>query len=271
MIAAASGATLQVRTVGQGLPLLFIPSHGRGVGDFDSLARLLARKGYMSILPEPRGINGSTGPAPTTLFDLAEDSAAVIGSLCKGPIGVVGHAFGNRVARALATRHPELVTKVALLAGGGEVPIPPAIMAALEGSLSQGRKPDNARLRDLQLAFFAKGHNARPWLQGWYPETADRQMAAVRATPARLWWTAGEVPLLLIQAAEDPIAPNGNAEALKRDVGARLTLIVLKRASHAMLPEQPGAITIALAGYFRRSPPSPRRLQQQVDRAIRRP
>jgi pimeloyl-ACP methyl ester carboxylesterase len=263
----AAGARISVRTVGAGRPILFIPSLGRGRADFDEVAARLAKRGFMSVLPEPRGVNGSTGPAPSTLFDLADDVASVTRALCTGKVGVVGHAFGNRVARAFATKHPEMVSKVALLAGGGEVPIPPRIMAALEGSLAQGRKPDAERLQDLSLAFFAKGHDPGAWLTGWYPDVAAAQMVAVKATPAKNWWTAGGVPLLLVQAAEDPIAPAGNAEALRRDIGAKLTLVTLPHASHAMLPEQPAAISLALATYFGSGKASELRLQRDVDRA----
>ncbi|MBS0361714.1 MAG: alpha/beta hydrolase [Proteobacteria bacterium] len=268
MVDTQAGAKIAVRTLGRGRPILFIPSLGRGRADFDAVANDLAKRGFMSILAEPRGINGSTGPAPATLFDLADDVATVADKLCTGRIGVVGHAFGNRVARAFATKHPEMVSKVGLLAGGGEVAIPPDIAAALDGSAAQGRKPDAERLKDLQLAFFAKGHDPSVWLTGWYPDAAAAQMATVRATPAKTWWTAGGAPLLLVQAAEDPIAPSGNADALRRDVGAQLTLITLPRASHAMLPEQPRAIARALAGYFGRETPSQAALQRDVDTAL---
>lgn len=268
MVDTGAGARISVRTVGRGRPILFIPSLGRGSADFDAVAARLATQGFMSVLPQPRGIGGSSGPPPSTLFDLADDVASVTRALCAGPVDVVGHAFGNRVARAFATRHPEMVSKLALLAGGGEAPIPPKIMAALQGSYAQGLKPDPERLEDLQLAFFARGHDPSPWLTGWYPQAAAAQMVAVRSTPTSSWWTAGGAPLLLVQASEDPIAPMANAEALRRDIGPNLTLVVLRHASHAMLPEQPAAISLALARYFAPGPPSQRRLQREVDRLV---
>jgi pimeloyl-ACP methyl ester carboxylesterase len=270
VIAAPSGAAVSVRIIGTGKPVLMIPSLGRGTSDFDDAAARMARHGWMAILPDPRGIGGSTGPKPESLFDLAEDLAAVIGSLCDGPVDVVGHAFGNRVARALATAHPQLVRRVALLAGGGEVTPSPEIVAALEGSFAQGIKPDDLRLRDLQTAFFAPGNDASRWLTGWYPATARLQMAAARATHAETWWRAGTAPLMLVQASEDPIAPAGNAEALRRDVGDRLTLIELKHASHAILPEQPEAVAALLSAYFGGSLKQ-RRLQTLTNRLVRKP
>jgi hypothetical protein len=41
-----------------------------------------------------------------------------------------------------------------------------------------------------------------------------------------------------------------NAEALRRDIGDRLTLVRLDHASHAILPEQPKAVTALLVAFF---------------------
>jgi pimeloyl-ACP methyl ester carboxylesterase len=270
VIANPSGGEISVRIIGAGKPVLMIPSLGRGASDFDDVASRMARKGWMTILPDPRGIGGSTGPEPKSLFDLAEDVATVIATLCDGPVDVVGHAFGNRVARALATAHPALISRVALLAGGGEVRPSPEIVAALEGSFAQGIKPDDLRLRDLETAFFASGNDASLWLTGWYPATARIQMAAAQATKTDTWWRAGSAPLMLVQPSEDPIAPAGNAEALRRDVGDRLALVHLGHASHAILPEQPKAVAALLSAYFG-GQSDENKLQALTDRTVRKP
>ena len=269
-IATAPGVVMHVRTVGFGRPILYIPSLARGVGDFDDLAGRMAKRGYMAILPDPRGWGGSQGPRAANLFELARDYEVVLGELCNGPVDVVGHAFGNRVARALATASPEAVGRLALLAGGGEVQPTAEVRAALEGSAAQGEKPDAERLEDLQLAFFARGADASVWLTGWNLEMARSQGRANRATPPAEWWTAGRAPVLLVQAAEDPIAPPGNGAALKRDIGERLSLVSLPHASHAILPEQPEAVAAVLAAWFGGERAEPR-LQAAIDAKVRRP
>ena len=115
LIAAPNGVVILVRTIGTGQPILMIPSLGRGVDDFNAVAAILAQKGYMSILPEPRGIGGSSGPEAKDLFALAQDYAAVLARLCEGSVAVVGHAFGNRLARALAGLEPGAVAALACL------------------------------------------------------------------------------------------------------------------------------------------------------------
>ncbi|MGN6374488.1 MAG: alpha/beta fold hydrolase [Sphingomonas sp.] len=249
-IDAGHGVTLHVRTVGSGSPVLLIPSLGRGADDYEAVAQLLAGDGYMSILPEPRGIGGSAGPSPNDLFDLARDHAAVLAAFDTGPVDIVGHAFGNRVARALATIAPERVRRVVLLAGGGQTAISATLRDALMGSLAEGIKPDRDRLEDLKTAFFFEGNDPAVWLRGWHPAVADQQLAANERTDTARWWTAGGAPVLLVQAEGDPIAPAGNADALAAAIGERLTLVRLCRASHAILPEQPRAVAGLIADYL---------------------
>src|SRR5438309_2057770 len=102
--------TLQVTIRGQGEPVIFIPSRGRGAEDFDALSNSLVQARYQAILPEPRGIGGSTGPLKDiTYHDLASDAAATIESVVGRPVTVIGHDFSNRIARTLASDYPRLV------------------------------------------------------------------------------------------------------------------------------------------------------------------
>ena len=62
----ADPATLQVTVSGKGEPIVFIPSRGRSIDDFDDLSKRLVEAGYQVILPQPRGIGGCTGPLEVT-------------------------------------------------------------------------------------------------------------------------------------------------------------------------------------------------------------
>ena len=69
------------------------------------------------------------------MHDYAADVAAVIAHADSGPAFVVGHAFGNRVARMLATDRPDLVRAVALVAANiGKAPSPPDVRAAIRAA-----------------------------------------------------------------------------------------------------------------------------------------
>ncbi|MBV8212653.1 MAG: alpha/beta hydrolase [Verrucomicrobia bacterium] len=109
---------LEVYIDGTGPALIMLPSYGRSGGeDFDYSASQLAAAGLMILRPQPRGIAGSEGSMQgLTLHDLAADIALVIRELGGGKAIVLGHAFGNGVARMLAVDHPSRVHGIILAA-----------------------------------------------------------------------------------------------------------------------------------------------------------
>src|SRR4051812_16829071 len=113
-------ATLECTLRGSGAPVLLLANAGCSTGYFDHLASVLVAGGFLTISIDMRGVGGSRGSLDgTTLHDLAGDVAGVIKAIGCGPAHLVGHAFGNRIARCLAVDQPPLVRSVTLLAAGG--------------------------------------------------------------------------------------------------------------------------------------------------------
>ncbi len=233
--------------------IVLLPSLGRGASDFDAVAVRLADAGYRVLRPQPRGIGRSRGPLHgIDLHDCAADVAAVIEHADRGPAFVVGHAFGNRVARMLATDRPELVRAVALVAANiGRAPSPPQMRAAIRASADPSL-PDEERIRALQFAFFAPGNDPRSWLKGWHPEVLAAQRIAGDRTSRDEDFAAGQAPILYLQPEHDPLAHVEDAEAYQRQFGERVSIVVVERASHAVIAEQPDAVSAALVAYARK-------------------
>ena len=62
--------------------------------------------------------------------------------------------------------------------------------------------------------------------------------------PYAEWGYAGSAPVLAIQGLDDPMATPENGYVLRDQLGAdRVHVVDLADASHALLPEQPEAIT----------------------------
>jgi pimeloyl-ACP methyl ester carboxylesterase len=244
-------ATLQVAISGEGEPVIFIPSRGRGVEDFADLSHALVRAGYQAILPDPRGIGGSTGLLnDITYHDLASDAAAVLKSLAGRPAIVIGHDFGNRIARTLASDHPTLVKQLILLSAGGLVPRSPEVEKLTtrfwETALSR-----EDRLAAIRKIFFAAGNDLpRTWEEGWYFEVARAQRASDARTPLKEWWAGGSAPILVVQGMEDVVAVPENAKRLAAEFPDRVTLVEIQHAGHALLPEQPKQVEQAVLAYL---------------------
>ena len=231
--------------------VVLLPPGGRSARDYDALGQALAHAGFRAAAVDPRGVGESTGQLEgLTLHDLAADVAGVIEDLDCGQVHVVGHAFGNRVARCLAADRPELVRTVALLAAGGLVQPEPDVLAAMARCL-RFDLPEEERLAAIRFALFAPSSDPTAWREGWWPGAAAAQATATRATPLEDWWEAGEAPLLVVQGLQDRVAPPENGYALRDKLGERVRVVDLPDAGHALLPEQPQAIAEAIIAFLR--------------------
>ena len=243
---------LEVFDQGQGRLVVLLPSLGRGAQDFDPMARVLEAEGFRVVRPQPRGIGGSTSRHPyADLHDCSNDIVAVIEALDAGPAVLVGHAFGNRVSRLLATIRPDLVTGVVLVAANvGHAPSPPIVREAIRNSANTSL-PDDVRLQALSYAFFAQGNDPRPWLQGWNPAVLAAQRIAGDLTPRMEDYASGQAPVLYMQPSHDPLAHAEDAVEYQAALGERLTVVKIPQSSHAAIAEQPDFIAREIAAWAR--------------------
>ncbi len=248
----AGPAMLNVRSAGSGPALVLLPGLGRPAQDLDPLAGRLRAAGYRVILPDPRGDGASTGPLDgLTLHDLATDVATVIEAFDLHDVTIVGHAFGNRVARCLAADRPDLVARVVLLGCSGKIQPTPEIAEAIR--LAQAvDTPDDAREDAVRAAWFGPDADITPWMSGWSQPVMKAYLAAAAATDIADWWTAGRAAVLIIQGAADVAAPPENGHLLKEEIGDRAELRDLPGVGHSVAIEAPDAVAAAISDYLER-------------------
>lgn len=260
------GAALDVVIDGDGPALVLLPSSLRDSLDFDPLAHLLAADGFQVLRPQPRGMGRSSPPpAGMTLETLADDVAAVIrhyaapapaapsgaGRACASPQAVViGHAYGHWVARVTGLRHPDLVRGVVVL-GAAAREFPPGMADALAVASDTECSRDE-RLAALRLCMFAPGNDPSPWLEGWHPQWRQAYREAGRFPPKDAWFGHSHAPVLDLQGAQDAWRPEATRQELAQALGKQVTIEVIDRAGHALVPEQPQAIARAVARWARR-------------------
>jgi pimeloyl-ACP methyl ester carboxylesterase len=248
-----SDVQIDVIAEGAGPAVVLLPSLARDSDDYDAVAEGLAAAGFLVLRPKPRGIGRSVGPMTNiTLHDLARDIATVVEKLGSGRAVVVGHAFGNWVARMTAADHPKLVRGVVIAAAAAKHYAPELSKAVTNAGNPALTREE--RLAALRFAFFAPGNDPTEWLTGWHPEIRDSQRAAVAAVRQDEWWAGGTAPLLDLQAADDPFKPEAARNEMKDEFGERVTVMVIPHASHALIPEQPKAVVDALTGWMKGLP-----------------
>jgi pimeloyl-ACP methyl ester carboxylesterase len=240
---------------GTGPEVVMFASAGREASDFNELAQHLAGAGYSVTLFEAPAINGTQASVEApSLFDLADDAAIYLKTR-DAPVVVLGHAFGNRLARAVATRHPDQVRGVILLAAGGLKPIPEKANNALMQSFDPSLTPEQHQ-EAVRYGFFAEGNDIPDyWLRGWHMETARLQGAATRSVESPLWWEAGGKPMLVIAGLQDSIAPPADTiDLLEAELGDQVTAVRIDGAGHALLPEVPGELARAITDWLAKLP-----------------
>lgn len=248
-------ANVQIEVVaeGQGPLVVMLPSVGRDSDDYDAVAEAFVRDGYRVLRPAPRGIGRSTGPATGhSLHSYAQDIAKVIEHEVSGSAVVIGHAYGNWVARTVATDFPQLVRGVVIAAAASKR-FDPRLSGYID-KIEDANLPDDERLKYLRLTFFAADSEPKSWLHGWHPEVKKAQRAARAATPIEAFWGAGSAPLLDLMAAEDPFRLPETRDENRREFGDRVSMVVIPKASHALIPEQPVAVAQAVSQWMRRLP-----------------
>jgi pimeloyl-ACP methyl ester carboxylesterase len=240
---------------GEGEAIVLLPGGTLTVGYLDGLADALAKAGYRVVGVNFRGSGKSTGPSEgVTLQTMADDVAGVIQALKLEPVNVTGNDFGNRVARMLAASHPELTRSVILLAAGGKIQPKPAALHALE-IIFNPASTDADILAVMPYLVSNPADSARVW--GLFkpsldPRAAGIEKAAAEGTPLDAWWApSGETKYLILQGAEDQIAPPENGEQLQKELGDRATLINVPGAAHLMPLEQPEAAAAHMISFIR--------------------
>ncbi len=199
--------------------------------------------GVRTIAVDLPGFGGSnTLAGPYDLDRFAGELRALLASLATGPVVVVGHSMGAKVALRLAVEAPEMVRGLVLVA---PVPIGPAGFTEKGQAYLRATAGDPVRLR----AWLAKTIADPP-----DDATLDRLCAvAAQSPPAAVleslesWMYADlaekaqgvAVPAVVIASALDaPEAAQSKVAALLPDA----RFVVVPDAAHYAILERPGAI-----------------------------
>lgn len=219
-------SAIECGRMGSGPPVLMLPGRGGAATDqYLELGTALAESGYSVIAVNPRGVGRSRGPLKNlTLHDYARDIAAVQKTLGE-EVHVVGRALGNRMARCFAADYPGGIKSVTLIAAGGLIP------STTTRTQHQIRRP-------------------APPLRHWR-EAGIAQELAARSTALDDWWDGGEVPMLVLQGLQDPIAVPENGRRLAKAFPDRVRLREVENAGHLLLFEHPGIVLAEVLAFLR--------------------
>ena len=248
-------SNIQYFSRGKGETIVLLPGGTLTVGYLDGLADALAKAGYRVVGINFRGSGKSTGPSKgVTLQTMADDVAGVVKALKLGPVHMAGNDFGNRVARMFAASYRELARSVILLAAGGKVQPKPAADNALQ-IIFNPAATDAEVLAVMPYLVSNPADSARVWAlfkPSRDPGAAGIERAAAESTPLKTWWAPpGKTKYLILQGAEDQIAPPENGVQLKQELGGRAMLVNVPGAAHLLPLEQPETTASHVISFIR--------------------
>ncbi|QCU77666.1 alpha/beta fold hydrolase [Citricoccus sp. SGAir0253] len=258
-------STLHTTEIGDtGEPVVFLHGlFGRGK-NFTRIAKDLV-PGYRSLLVDLPNHGESDWTDTVDYRQMADSVAETLrgGFAAQGPVAVVGHSLGGKVAMVLALRHPELVSRLVVVdiaptrAGGAEGEFAHLLdsLAAVDLSTVRRRQDaedalrgpipwDTTRLFLLQnLRGGADGYSWEPNLEllrrsldaiGGFPDTG----AAVYEGPV-LWVAGGRSDYV-----RDEYVP------IMRELFPRTHRVTIREAGHWVHSQAPEKFTAVLRGFL---------------------
>ena len=247
---------LAVTGLGAGPPLVVLHGLlGRG-RNWASIARTLAET-HAVVLADLRNHGASPWSDEMGYAAMATDVAALIGSLGRGPVTLIGHSMGGKVAMVLAGARPELLARLVV------VDIAPVTyrhgyedfvraMLAVDLGARRNRAEVDAALAEpipdpAMRGFLLQNLASTPDGLAWQPnlEVLLRQMPALTGYPAQPAPAPFTGPAWCLRGARSDYVEAAGEAALRR-LFPRIEVATVADAGHWPHAERPAAFTALL-------------------------
>jgi len=246
MVTQIQGLKVYYQRAGEGRPLLFLHGWGGRGQSFAPVIHYFARS-FRVYAPDLPGFGESDRPPGG--WGVADYTAFVIRFLEEmetGPVDLIAHSFGGRIALMLAARAPERLRKMVLVGSAG-VRLPPSWRSRLRGSLFRAVKRAAAGplLRRYQASLLEWA--VRKWGSRDYQQAGPLRETFVKVVneDLRPLLPQIQVPTLLVWGEHDRETPLLQGRIMEREIPTA-RLVVLENAGHfAYLDRLPYFCTLA--------------------------
>jgi pimeloyl-ACP methyl ester carboxylesterase len=240
--------------------LMFIHGSGQCHLSYMLQGRFFANRGWSVLAPDMPAHGLSKGPALTSIADMADWHIALMDAMNVKSANIIGHSQGGLIALDLASRYPNRVTGVSLVACAMAIPVNDALLdmaknkepAAINAMTDWGHGPDGHR-HDHTMP----GQNHLNY--GVQMMTANETGALYADLQACVDYTDGpraaaaiKCPTQVILGQHDKMTPMKfglkMAEVLKTT-----DVTVVPNAGHMLPSERPNEINRAMRPFFKQS------------------
>lgn len=230
-----------------GPPVIFLHGWRLEGNVWLSLFNSLSLRRYSLYALDLPGFGGSPTPPPTfQVGDYAALIAAFITKLNRGPVALVGHSFGGRIAIKLAATHPELISRLVLVNAAGLRQ--PSLSRTISEKIAKivkplFRLPGFARLRPIIYEILgAEDYVAIPSLEPIFKNIVSEDLS--------IFLPQIKTPTLLIWGDTDQTTPVDWGRAMEKAI-PNAHLVVLRPAGHFSFLDQPRAFAEELLNFLK--------------------
>ncbi|MBV9143279.1 MAG: alpha/beta fold hydrolase [Pseudonocardiales bacterium] len=257
------GVAVPYRDCGSGDPVLLIAGAGASSSTWQAQIDALTAVGYRVVAIEHRGFGGSPVGNPYKLADLAGDVGGVIEELDLQPCRIIGMSLGALVAQELASKRPELVHSLVLMATWARTGYFRATLArATARQLQSGAEIDPEYVAaQLAVQMFspctlADDDQIRDWLDLFTTlrvagDSLAAQNEATIDVDQRAQLRDIASPTLVVAFADDVLCPPSVVREVADAVpGSRF--VQIEQCGHLGVLERPDAVNDVLVNFFAR-------------------
>ena len=219
-------------------------------------SRYFAYHGRNVLAVDLPGHGRSGGNALATVEAIADWIPALLDVAGIGEAGLVGHSMGSLVALECAARHPERVSRIALIGPAAPMLVADELLDAAKRndhvayefitgwSYSAGKQLGGSRMPGVWLT-----GNAMRLMERTKPGVLHTDLVLCNAYAAGLAAAAKvRCPALVVVGARDIMAPPKNAKDLIRTL-PDVHVVDLPDCGHALMAEQPDAVLDVLRAF----------------------
>lgn len=221
-------------------------------------SRYLAHHGYGVLALDLPGHGRSAGPALAGIGELAEWVAAVQDAAGVKQAAIVGHSMGSLIALECAARHPNRITKIALLAIAYPMKVSAELLDATKNNEPLAQDMVNVWSHAAYAhypnnpgpGFWILGENLR-LMQRQKPGVMQVDFAACNTYAGGAQAAAGvRCPALLLLARRDLMTPLRGARDIAKSInGAQV--VVIDGSGHNMMAERPDEVLDTLVEFLK--------------------
>lgn len=215
-------------------------------------SRYFAHHGFSVLAVDLPAHGRSPGIARTSVEAMADWMNALIEAAGLPNAALVGHSMGGLVALDTARRHPQRVSKLAMVGAAMPMAVGPAFLAAAADDAPEGLDME-AVWGHARSAVLATSPVPGTWLLGSSRRLNGRARSGVlhadlaacnayRADLARL-----SMPTLVVAGRKDQMTPFKAGRAVAESLGAKLVPL---EAGHSMMMEAPRELLLALRDFL---------------------